>query len=153
MTIYAKNAGTWKTMQRMYAKAGGVWSLVKGVWVKASGVWKFQGGVLVSVAVGGDLGPVCGFNGPPLGMQGTCTAATTLTAVVSGGWLPLTYQWQELVDGAWTNLGTAQTQNVSKVVGTTGRTHYYRVTVTDATGAVATSPSTAVFFVGENVNQ
>ncbi len=59
-----------------------------------------------------------------------------LTALVSGGFLPFTYQWQEETSpGSWANLGTGPLQEVSPQTSTR-----YRVTVTDALTQVVTSP-------------
>lgn len=63
-------------------------------------------------------------------------SAVTMTANVSGGLAPFTYQWQwESAPGVWTNLGTSGSQVVSPTTTTN-----YRVTVTDAIARQATSP-------------
>src|SRR5690606_26618727 len=70
-----------------------------------------------------------------------------LTATVNGGAGTANYQWQQLVSGVWTNVGTNQS-TYTAMPGSTG-TFQYRVTVTQNSGCQVTSASSSITVVGD----
>jgi hypothetical protein len=70
-----------------------------------------------------------------------------LTATVSGGTGASTYQWQQLISGTWTNVGSNQSTYTSGAL-TTG-TYTYRVVVTQAEGCETASASTEILVVSD----
>lgn len=154
MALSAKNAGTWKPMKVAFSKLSGAWVQAKGLWVRSGGVYHLQGGALVQVNIGGDLNPICYYDGPPFGAESSCTAVTTLTAVPIYGWPALSYQWQRKSGTSWVNIGgNSPTINLAGGDGTYGDSVTVRVIVTDSTGATATSPETLVTFTQQNQSE
>ena len=76
-----------------------------------------------------------------------CDGGTALlTAVVSGGTIS-NYQWQQLVGGNWTNVGTNQSTYTTPAL-TTG-TYTYRVIGNPGTSCVVVSPNSVVTVVAD----
>lgn len=65
-----------------------------------------------------------------------------LTAVVSGGTGTSNYQWQQLIGGIWTNVGSNQSTHTSGALAT--GTHFFRVIVTQDAGCLVQSANTII---------
>src|SRR5690606_22421841 len=70
-----------------------------------------------------------------------------LTATVSGGTGASSYQWQQLISGTWTNVGTNQSTYTSGALST--GTYTYRVVVTQAEGCETASAAAAILVVSD----
>ncbi|HJW28044.1 MAG TPA: hypothetical protein VJ508_02215, partial [Saprospiraceae bacterium] len=78
-----------------------------------------------------------------------CVGGTsTLTATVSGGTGPTTYQWQFNNAGTWTNVGTNQNTYTTPVLSTTG-TYTYRVLITQDAGCAVQSADVNISVVAD----
>ncbi len=76
----------------------------------------------------------------PSNQQANVGQPATFSVTASGS-TPLTYQWQHLVGGTWTNVGTnAATFTISSV--TTADAGSYRVTVSNSFGSVTSNTAT-----------
>ncbi|HJW29481.1 MAG TPA: hypothetical protein VJ508_09525, partial [Saprospiraceae bacterium] len=78
-----------------------------------------------------------------------CIGGTsTLTATVSGGTGPTTYQWQFNNAGTWTNVGTNQNTYTTPVLNTTG-TYSYRLLITQDAGCAVQSADVNISVVAD----
>ncbi|HJW29258.1 MAG TPA: hypothetical protein VJ508_08385, partial [Saprospiraceae bacterium] len=78
-----------------------------------------------------------------------CVGGTsTLTATVSGGTGPTTYQWQFNNAGTWTNVGTNQNTYTTPVLSTTG-TYTYRALITQDAGCAVQSADVNISVVAD----
>src|SRR5690606_8024057 len=71
----------------------------------------------------------------------------TMTADVTGGAGPGGYQWQRVVSGNWTNVGTNQGSYTTPAL--TIGTHQYRVLLTQNSGCFAASAAAVITVVGD----
>src|SRR5687768_6548756 len=73
--------------------------------------------------------------------------SSTLTANVTGGTGPFSYQWQQLVSSVWTNVGTNQNTYISSPL--SAGTYTYRVIVTQPTNCSIMSPNHVITVVAD----
>ena len=143
MGLAIKDAGTLRTISRLYIRQSGVNRRIRTLKV-------MDGGTLRTVAVFADALTVSAFNVRGIDSSSTVTTRET-TATVSGGFGPYTYLWERVIAGGGDASTAATPTRASTAFTKTGMfpgqssTDTWRVTVTDSTGATATTEISATF--------
>lgn len=146
MTLKVRDAGTLRTIKRLTVKVGGINRRIKTIKGMDDGTLRLLATLADDLSVSAPFSAT-GFGD---GNEGESITTVAITASVAGGIGPYSYAWVRQSSEGTASTATAPTMATTAFVKTANvagesTTDVWRVTVTDSTGATATTDVSAIF--------